>query len=272
MPVTEPKELAVIGPPDTTIAVLHSAALIAPIYTVLQAEKEVAELKVETEEQSREATALAGRFSGWSSKIEAYFKGLGKPHYDRYKIFNRLASEGVKSLDVEIPGADRLNKSKIAAEAKVRAFIQASKKQTAQRQEAINRAIASDVRSIDQQIADLFDSGKPAEARKLAAEREIISQTPVVIAAPVDIGGAAVGETVKWSIAPDTGLMDLVKAVAAGTVPLYREVTVKGVKEMRPIFIVNEVVMNQATRAMGKNLNWPGVVLEDDISLRTRKI
>ena len=46
----------------------------------------------------------------------------------------------------------------------------------------------------------------------------------------------------------------------------------QGREEMRPLFLINEVVMNQATRAMGKNLNWPGVVLEDDITLRTRKV
>ena len=173
-PVTNVKELAVIGPPDTTIAVLRDAALIAPIDAVVAAEMEVAGLVVETEEQSRIATALAGRFSGWSSRIQTYFKGLGKPYYDRYKIFNRIASDGVKAEGVEIPGSDRLNKSKTAIEAKVRAFIQKSKAQAAQRQQAINRAVASDVKTLNNRIAELFDNGCVADARKLMAERDVV--------------------------------------------------------------------------------------------------
>lgn len=271
--ISEPNELAVIGQAETAAVILREAAALAPNAEIVQAEINLANLVVDTEEQSQAATALAGRFSGWSTKIETYWKGLGRPDYDRYKLFNRMASEGIKIEGMEIPGTDRLNQAKCAAESKVRAFLHEKKQRDAKRQEALNRAVASDVQTIDRRIEAAADSGNMAAVRELRREREMTAQAPVIVAPPVNIGGAAQSEVVKWSIAPDTGLMDLVKAVAAGAVPLYHEVSLKGGhKEMRPLFLVNEVVLNQKARSMGKNLHYPGVVLEDDINLRTRKI
>ncbi len=272
--ITQQNDLALLGQPTVLFEAIQAAAEIVPLADIEAAEEELSKLVVETEEDCQRATALAGKFSGWGSRISDYWKGLGKPYFERYKMFGRAASDGVVIAGenpATIVGSTRMDNGKIAAESKVRAYVKLKKEREIVRQERITKAVESDVKSISQRIEDAFDNGNTVLARELMAERDMVSTVPVIMTQKADIGGAAQGTKVNWSLKPNTGLMEIIKAVAAGTVPLYHEVTVKGEKEMRPILELNEVVANQQVRAMGMNLNWPGIVTEEDVTLRTRK-
>ncbi len=272
--ITQQKDLALLGQPTVLFEAIQTAAAIVPLSEIEAAEEELSTLTVETDEDSRRATALAGKFSGWSSRISDYWKGLGKPYYERYKMFGRAASDGVVisgDTPVTIVGSTRLDNGKLAAESKNREFLRQQKERDRKRQESLNKAVESDVKSLNDRIADAADNGDMATARELIAERDMVANVPVIMTQKPDIGDAAQGTKVEWSLVPKTGLMDLIKAVADGTVPLYHEVTVKGETEMRALFDLSSVVANQNVRAMGMNLNWPGIVTKEDVSLRTRK-
>lgn len=99
--------------------------------------------------------------------------------------------------------------------------------------------------------------GEIDAAQETTARLEALASAPPVQAAPVKVAGMAFGE--KW-VASVTDPMALVKAIAAGTVPL------------EAIGEFNMSYLNRQATALKNELNWPGVtVTREDTNKRSSR-
>lgn len=257
----EPTDLVIVNEFQTKIT---EAANTVPVADVIALEALADSCKIKTDEDVDVAIARAGRALKWADSLAKFWDPIKEFHFRRYKTINAAIDDGVELNGTVVVGKKRLIDIRIKFEKAVGDYKRDRDKQTARRQEALDKSVSQDQKEISSRMQEAAARGDMGAARDL--KRELATVQPVVIMdRPLEVAGAAVSEPCIWKIAEEGGMMALVKAVAAGTVPLYHTIRGKGGEEQRCIFDISEPVMNQTVRKLGENLNWPGVEVSKDL-------
>lgn len=109
--------------------------------------------------------------------------------------------------------------------------------------------------------------GNVEQAEILMAEAASL-RAPVLMVAETKLDGTSIKPT--W-IPKVTDQMALIKAIADGRVPLMHTVEVRGKEEVRPLVEFSEQVLKYYAAKLGKQLSWPGVEVESDISFAAKR-
>jgi hypothetical protein len=95
-------------------------------------------------------------------------------------------------------------------------------------------------------------------------------RAPVIIEQPTKLDGTAVKDV---NVATCTDTMALLRAVAAGDIPLMHKITVRGKGEVEvPLFKAEPQVLQFYAAKLGQQFKWPGVVVESDVAFAARKL
>lgn len=113
----------------------------------------------------------------------------------------------------------------------------------------------------------LLEEGRVREAQ--AREREAAQVAAMPVELPPTPKSAHVSDRKTWKFTV-TDPLALLKAVADGTVPFLHELIIKGKGEQKPLFEVSETVLRHYCALRGDKLDWPGVVVEPDISFTNK--
>jgi hypothetical protein len=205
-------------------------------------QKELALEKI-TDDPTYQRVARAGLDAAANIKaIEAYLNPLCERRYAAWKRATTVRSDKTAPFEVIKKKAGQLvakyqyeqEQAKLAAEAAERARLM--------EEEALLRS---------QQAEQLAKEGRVEEGLAVL-ESPTITSAPVVASggAPVVKGVSKAAERYKATV---TNLMELVKAVAAGTVPILA-------------LEANEKFLRQQANSMKQLMNYPGVKVERDFN------
>lgn len=131
------------------------------------------------------------------------------------------------------------------------------------RQALLDKAVERDRKIKEQQARAAAFDGQTDKAEALIQEAAAL-RAPVIMAAPTKLEGTSI--TPKF-IGKVTDQMKLITAIAMGQIPLMHDVKGKDL----PLLLIDHVVLQFYVSKLGKQLNWPGVEIEEDIALATRK-
>jgi hypothetical protein len=128
-----------------------------------------------------------------------------------------------------------------------------------QQEREISRVAQAQSRGLVEEAQELMDQGDVKAARVLL-DRARTSTAVVLPSAVPRVEGARV--TDKWK-ASCTDLMAVITEIAAGRMDLMWET--RG--EMRPLVIVDQVVLNAIVSRKGDTLQCPGITVEPDVQI-----
>lgn len=199
---------------------------------------------IETAEQAEEATQYGRTFQNGLKEMEVFFKGIKSQIDDIKKPVLQAEKDDTGPLNQEKARLGGLLTAYQAAQRRIREEEERQARIAAEKQaeeEALQRAI------------ELAAAGED-EAAEAVLEEPIIA-APVVIpaSAPKPVGSVA---RLNYR-AEVTDLMKLVKAVAAGTVPLMA-------------IVANEQFLNNQARTFKEGLSYPGVEVKKSESTSFR--
>jgi hypothetical protein len=199
---------------------------------------------IETAEQAEEATQYGRTFQNGLKEMEAFFKTIKQQIDDIKKPV----------LQAEKDDTGPLNQEKLRLGGLLTAY-QAAERRKREEEERLAR-IAAEKQAEEEAIQRAIELAAAGEedAAEAVLEETIIA-APVVIAAsaPKPVGSVA-RESFKAEV---TNLMELVKAVAAGTVPLMA-------------VVANEQFLNNQARTFKESLSYPGVKVKKSESTSFR--
>ena len=198
-------------------------------------------------------------------------KGVASAIKAAEKLFEDkdLAWKLYKSLSEKLNGFVKpLQGMRERIEGKMRAYKLAEAERIRRQQAELERQRQEEIAAETRKIAELAQQGRMQEARQVEAEVAVVAATPVVLPdRTTKVAGVSATPTFKGEV---TDALALLKAVAAGTVAFNHNVIVRGKGEVRPLFIVDPVVLNHYVKLMGEKLDWPGVTVSPDIQFRSR--
>lgn len=174
--------------------------------------------------------------------------------WNRYK--NPLNKARKVILDLEKSSAGVAETIKQLCSQKSGAFLLAQKRAA----ETINKSLASQSdgqrRELLRESQDLMLEGRVKEAGDKALQAEMIGTVslPDLVHKPA---GAKVGEKCT---AECTDLMALLSAIVSREIPLMQEVKPG---DVRPLIVVDQVVLNAVVARLGMGLGWPGVTVKE---------
>lgn len=138
----------------------------------------------------------------------------------------------------------------------------------AQRREQDKRA--DDLKAAaDRQAEELKARGDFKAAKQVVQQAETITAHGAqMLPEPEKVKGIRESET--WTgVCEDP--MALIKAVAAGRIPLLHTVKVQGREREEPLFVVNQRVLDMMADRLHDDLAWPGVKAKKDLSFGVSK-
>lgn len=131
--------------------------------------------------------------------------------------------------------------------------------------ERVNRLTASEQASLQEQAQEQLAMGYVDKARDLLRQSEMagamVMQLPEAVPT---VPGARQRSGYKATVIDPLALL---KAVAEGKVKWEHTVRIKGKDEVRTLFVVDQVVVNQACESQQNSMRWPGVKTEPAFSL-----
>jgi hypothetical protein len=164
--------------------------------------------------------------------------------------------DAVKKIVLEAEKADlgAVNAAKTELAAKVQAY--AKEQERIRLEKAREEAAAARKAAEEQRLQDAIaaeEAGEKAEAEQIL--NEVVMPAPSIVQVPqVKAAGQVTKTTYSAQV---TNLMQLVKAVAAGTVPLQA-------------LKADEPFLNSQARAFRQGLNYPGIVVKENTSTHFR--
>lgn len=263
----ETVEIAILNELDKKIS---EAAALVPVAEVEALEALAQACVIESDEDVDVAVARAGRALGWADKLEKFWNPTKKFHWDRYGATNTAIAFGVELNGFVVVGGNRLKSIRDKFEAAAKKYSRERDARAIQKQQTVNSIVSASQQEIKTAIEEKAAQGDMKAVRELRQELETV-QPVVIMERPLEVQGAAVSEPCVWSLDGEDGMMALVKAVAAGEVPLYHVVRIKGVEERRCVFDLSDPVLNQSVRKMGLGLGWAGIKVEKDIKFAIEK-
>lgn len=118
---------------------------------------------------------------------------------------------------------------------------------------------------IEKEGKELMRAGLTEQGQAVLAQLEMMPLKPEPTPMEFRLTGIAQAQEYDVEI---TDLMELVKAVAQGQVPLYGIVQ----KKRQALFDVRQSLIKLARASMGEAFNWPGVKLKKKINYRPRAV
>jgi hypothetical protein len=203
------------------------------------------QIVVSDDESYAQCIGLMGRFGDAKKRILDFWEPLAKSAHGLHKL--------ITSAREEMSGPYATGELICKRKAESYQDECRAAKRRAEQQMAL--AAEEERQRLVDQSRDLLAMGFVAKAEQL--ERQASMTTGVVLPEAVSrVAGARVGTKCEWTV---TDLVALMRAVVDGEIPLMH--TVKG--ELRPLLMVDPVVMNSIVDRFQMTLKWPGVVVEE---------
>jgi hypothetical protein len=239
------------------------------------------EFRVETEEDFQIATELIQKSARWMSSVEVFFDEGKKKAHAAHRWFTQTIAGLCAPYDVRpvlqpkmVAFRKRQDDERRAAEEKARREAEAA--------EQAARAEAERIRlEAERAAAELRKQGELKAAREMQAEAAEQAQNVVEQAQAIaDVGTilpaapkvAGLGESRPWIGVIDDP-MEVIKAVAAGKVPLMFTLPKRGGgMEEVPLLEVNQRVVTEMAKRLGRpSIGIPGCRGEREVGLRFSK-
>lgn len=247
---------------------------ILPRTQVIKLKATVATLKVENEQDNQDAATLGATVASWTAKVEEFWEPWREWYFRRYKAVMTVTQNGMKEDSRHLTGTLELAEVRKQIEFLMRGYKIRRDKDKAARQASLDRMVESSKEEIDSQVRKLMLEGDMGAARTLRAQSANL-QPVQIMHQEQKLDGAGMREPYKWTVETgeggEEGLMKIIRAIAAGDVPLYHNITVKGKPERRALLELSQVVLNHKVRELGPELHIPGIAVEKDIKFSYSK-
>ena len=208
-------------------------------------------LKVTDDDSYQQCRALLTNAKDRIKGLEKLWKSVKDP----------LNAKRQEALDLE--KRTTLDAKKIAEllESKAAGFIRAQTEAKRKIEQELAREAAARQKALQVEAEDLLSLGFVAEANQAAMHAQVASQLPIL--PPVVEKGKGLGfSTPLKGVVTDP--ISVITAIAKGKIPLMYDV--RGT--MRPLVTIDPVVVNSLVSRMQRDLDIPGIVVEEDISFR----
>lgn len=251
------------------------AAAIVPQDMVTKMEALIDTLTIDSDADMQIAADLGSTVATWTSKIDNFWEPWREHYFRRYKAIMGIAQNGVATADVEgnplhsVTGTVKLGEIRKKIEHLMRDYRIRRDRDKAKRQETLNEMVAITRTAVETQVQDMMHEGDFDSARRLRFEAANLHPV-AIMQSNAPLTGAGVRQPYKWSLDED-GLMKVIKAIAAGDVELFHDISVKGKLERRSLIELSSVVLNYKTRELGDSLGIPGITVTPDITFSFSK-
>ncbi len=247
-----------------------------------------ANLQVNNEESYQVAAGLIQASAGAIASVEAFFDGT--PDNPGMKVLAHRAHKAICDKVTKITAPWRTVRATLEPRMKTyRAQQEAAKRQAEEslRRQAEEAARAARVeaeriqneaaakaealrREGDMRAAKAQEKAAAEVAQQTAAAAEMMAEVGVILPAAPKTAG--LGESLPW-VAEITDVMEIIKAVASGDVPLYHLMPKRGGgMEDEPLLVINQQVLNYIAKRMGKeDIGIKGVRGVRNVQLRFSK-
>ena len=149
-------------------------------------------------------------------------------------------------------------------ESKLKAFDRAQIEAKRKIEEELARDARRKQAELDEKERELRAEGFVKEANAVSQQITILDHMPVLPEAIEKVAGTSVTKVWKATV---TDTISVINAIATGKVKLMQDCN----GQMRPLVIVDQVVLNAMVKRLGDGLNIPGVSVEEDIRYTSRR-
>ena len=203
-------------------------------------------LEVLDEESYRNCIDLRGRFAAAEKKILDFWKPLTEAAHTLHKAMTGAREEMARPY-VE---------GKALTTKKAEAYLNEQRRQKRESEAALARAADQERLRLEQEARDLAMRGRMKEAEQIAM-RASLTVAPTLPSAVPAAAGAKVGDKFTGKV---TDLMAVLGSIVDGRTPLMWEVRPG---DVRPLVVVDEVVLRAIVSRQQRGLQIPGVAVEE---------
>jgi len=214
------------------------------------------DFRIEDEEGEAQVVGYMRDTSTWTKKVEEAWKPIKGLFFSVHKA----------SCDSEKETAPEIEKIRRSCDTALKDWIKRKEAAARKRQAELERTTEFLRTQTLKQAQILALDGKIDESERMMQDA-VELRAPVIMTAETKFEG--VSTKPKW-VPTVTDRMALIKAIADGRVPLMHTVEVRGKEEERPLILFDEVVLRYYAGKLGKQLDWPGVEVESDMSFAAK--
>jgi hypothetical protein len=209
-------------------------------------------LQIKDDHGLADAATIRNDFASRETGLTAIWKRLKSP-------LNEMRS---KVIDLEHATIDQEKAGKDLVTGKMERYILEQKRIKREAEEHMARVAAVEQRRLASEAEDLMAMGYVKEAQSKVSQAQMtVAPTLPNIDKP---SNARIGD--KW-VSEVTDIIAVLKAVVDGKVPLMHEV--KGV--MRPLVLIDPVVVNALVARKQNNLQIPGITVSEGVSIGAKR-
>ena len=207
-------------------------------------------LEVFDDDTYKKAVELRAVFADAEAKVTKFWEPLVKAAHGLHKLMTGARTE---MLDRYTPSKDLLTR-------KAEAFLAERRRAERAAQAAMERAAEESRLALEREAKRLAMRGEMDKAEEVKLQASV-TISPTLPRSTPTVAGARTSDKFKGSV-PD--IMALLATIVNGDFSLMHEVKPG---DIRPLVVVDQVVLNALVNRLGDGLNVPGIKVEEVVKL-----